>query len=137
MESTITPKQEQIRVLLTERGLSVDEVAAELSITKSAVYGHIRKMKEAGVPLPTTVDAVGARKARARNDVATLNSSPNAGRLIEEFKGRVAAERAAIQERIADLDRQREDLLAQVVILDEYEATLVKPPVASKRTKRT
>ena len=49
--ANITPKQEQVLAALG-KGRTVDQVAKSMKISKSGVYGHIRRMREMGVEVP-------------------------------------------------------------------------------------
>lgn len=120
----LTQKQQEIKDLL-DADKSIEEIAGSLNVTKSAIYGHIRKMKEDGVALPDSVGKVGSRKGSGGRKRATTGNglraagAPNAEKLAQEFKDRIALERQAIVDRreaikleLEDLDRQDEQLVA-------------------------
>jgi transposase len=125
----LTQKQREIKDLL-DQDKSIEEIADMLTVTKSAVYGHIRKMKEDGVSLPESVSGVGSRRgAGGRKKAADKRppGAPDASRLADEFKERIAQERKAILTRREQITAELNDLREQEKQLTIVEKNLGGP----------
>lgn len=121
----LTPKQAQVYTMLQE-GLNVKEIAARMKVTPSAISLHLRKMHDRGVELPG-ITFRARRKAPAKpvrpgvqppsgqaeqppvstaQPAATNDGAADNGDLD-------AMVRNALEARLGEIDREREDLAAQ------------------------
>lgn len=68
--ATLTPKQQQVAEAMFKFNGDVGKAAKKLKITPSGVYGHLRRMKEAGF------DQYGARIASSSNGRSSNGHMP-------------------------------------------------------------
>jgi hypothetical protein len=68
----LTPKQQEV-VKLLDKGHDIPSAAAEMGITPSGVYGHIGRIRKAGIPLavPPEKQTIAAKK-RALQTIAEI-----------------------------------------------------------------
>lgn len=126
-QSDLTPKQARVYEMLQE-GLNVKEIAARMKVTPSAVSLHLRKMHDRGVELPG-IRFRPRRKVRDRGEpkrspsvqppsgqaeqppVSTAQpAATNHGAADGDLDAMV---RNALEARLGDIDREREELAAQ------------------------
>jgi DNA-binding CsgD family transcriptional regulator len=135
--TTITPKQKEVLGLLGQ-GKTVDQIAKKLKITNSGVYGHIRRMKEAKIDVPSTPSAAPARASAPKPYPAAAAASNGSSvesdldidvegtvrRAIEQGRARLASisdEIAAHEESVSDLRNTQAGMAREI---EHYDAAL-------------
>jgi transposase len=74
--ATLTPKQEQVLALLGQ-DKTVQQIAKKLKISPSGVYGHMRRMREAGIEIPG--DSNSGRGAQVTPLAEVLSNGDSSG----------------------------------------------------------
>lgn len=137
-EPKLTKKQQQVFKLLGE-GMEPQDIAKKMHVTRSAVYGHIARLKEKGV----VSEGGGATNGRSANGDAPAASAARPFDVDDGFAADIAEveerTRAAIedidgraQQRLAEIQAERTTLQDRLTVLDKAEETV---NVAVKRAK--
>lgn len=132
----LTKKQQQVLKGLRE-GKSPQEIAKTIKATRSAVYGHMSRMKEKGVELPEHEAAGTSGNGRSANGGPSPSASASArpfdvanGFTLDlnevEERTRVAIEEidARAHERLKDVQAERTTLQERVESLNEEEGQI-------------
>lgn len=118
---TLTPKQQQVVDLLGKKR-SVKQIAKTMKITESGVYGHIRRLRELGVPVtnhpspkiagdpkgklvdlsPTTVEP--------QSSDVQFNGSATAVDVPTVLRAQIESTRALIEDNAAYIENTERDL---------------------------
>lgn len=134
MSQQLTPKQSQVYDLLVA-GEKPSAVAKRMKISQSGVYGHIRKIREAGFAIPS--EQIGTSEPSETpaptNGVAKMIETPeDVARVIKAAVSAANDRLAAITEqekgistRLEQLGAEREQIVAQVAKFDKAQDVLV------------
>jgi hypothetical protein len=132
-EPKLTPMQTKVLGELN-KGLRPSAVAKKLKVTPSAIHGHIRRMKEAGVTLP---EGIGAGQHAAVKPAST--KTPPAIKVSTASNGVADPEqslRAALQigtDRVEAINGEVESLQARISELAAERATVISTGVRHEK----
>lgn len=133
-EQKLTPMQTKVLGELN-KGLRPSAVAKKLKVTPSAIHGHIRRMKEAGVELP---EGIGAGQHAAVKPAASIKTPP-AIKVSAVSNGVADPEqslRAALQigtDRVEAINGEVESLQARISELAAERATVISTGVRHEK----
>jgi DNA-binding CsgD family transcriptional regulator len=127
-DAKLTPKQQQVFGLLDD-GKKVPEIAKQMKISPSGVYGHMRRIRQLGVKLPTeTIESNGGGAAGRRRRIEMADgifvnkqsSLPNTQAHLSNSNTltRGSAE-DVIQEEVSDAQARIEEISSEI---DDHEA---------------
>lgn len=133
-EPKLTKKQQQVFKLLGE-GMDPQEIAKKMRVSRSAVYGHIARLKEKGVSVPQHEGGAGTTNGRSANGDAPSASAARPFDVDDGFAADIAEveerTRAAIedidgraQQRLAEIQAERTTLQDRLTVLDKAEETV-------------
>lgn len=136
MSQQLTPKQTQVYDLLVA-GDKPSAVAKRMKISQSGVYGHIRKIREAGFTIPSeqigTSDAAETpAPAAATNGASSIETPEDVARVIKaavitanERLAAITEQEKGISTRLEQLGVERQAIVARVEKLDKAQEVLV------------
>lgn len=120
---TLTPKQTQVIDLL-KRGRSVAQIAKTMKISESGVYGHIRRLKEAGVDVPGQASANAG--AASPPPVKPADQPVFNGEPVEvDVPTVIRTQIKTAQEQIAEVEREATAMAERAKTLQEHKERLV------------
>lgn len=133
-EPKLTKKQQQVFKLLGE-GLDAQEIAKKMRVSRSAVYGHISRMKEKGVTVAQPEGDAGSANGRSSNGDAPSASAARPFDVDDGFAADIAEveerTRTAIEEidarahtRLSEIQAERTTLHERLEFLDAAERSV-------------
>jgi hypothetical protein len=125
----LTPKQAQVFEGLQD-GLTPPQIAKRMKISPNGVYGHIARIRDAGIKLPesagkpTRRDGVGAAKAAVTRRKRAARSSNGSSPVLVELSKGIGGLIEKADDRMAEIDKEMDSIDAERNTLDSRKKAL-------------
>lgn len=115
-EGTLTKKQQKVFDLL-QQGLKPQAIATRMKISTNGVYGHMKRIREAGFEIPNGDNA-------AANGAARAEALVQIDALVKDAIGTAEERMRAIDARRSELSEERDKLDSEDTALAKEEELL-------------